>query len=194
MLAKLTVNARPAVKPEHFELRKIRRPEIRGKKISNDIKPVPGDNREAPTAGKPAGIGLDTPYSVPGGGASPVPAEPAEPAASDGKETTFDAKRMKLKLGNGNKFKVKGLHFKEVENADGSKTITVNARKVKYKKDGQKFKARGLEDTFTVTPDGQVQPGNVTAKRIKGGLGLADFEKDLSGTIQAAIAKLRGAA
>ena len=192
MLAKLPAPARPAVKPEHFEVGKIKRPDIRGKKISYDIKPLPGDAREAPAAGKPAGIGLETPYSAP---PSPTgdPGAP-EAQAGGGKETTFDAKRMKLKLGNGNKFKVKGLHFKEVENPDGSKTITVNARKVKYKKDGQKFKARGLEDTFTVTPDGQVQPGNVTAKRIGGGLGLAEFEKDLSGLIQTAIGKLRGAA
>jgi hypothetical protein len=187
MLAKL-----PAVKPEHFEVNKLRRPDIRGKKISYDIKPIPGDRREAPAAGKPAGIGLDAQYSVPGG--KPAPGGDAAAAAAGGKETTFDAKRMKMKLGNGDKFKVRGLHFKEVENPDGSKAISVDARKVRYKKDGQKFKARNLHDTFTVTPDGQVQPGNVTAGRIKGNLGIADFEKDISGLIQTAIGKIRGAA
>ncbi|MBM3275630.1 MAG: hypothetical protein FJZ00_10785, partial [Candidatus Sericytochromatia bacterium] len=162
--------------------------------ISYDIKPIPGDRRAVPAAGKPAGIGLESPYSVPSG--TPAPGgNPAGPAATgDGKETTFDAKRMKMKLGNGDKFKVRGLHFKEFENPDGSKTISVDARKVRYKKDGQRFKARNLHDTFTVTPDGQVQPGNVTAGRIKGKLGIAEFEKDLSGLIQTAIGKIRGAA
>ncbi|MBM3270070.1 MAG: hypothetical protein FJZ01_20750 [Candidatus Sericytochromatia bacterium] len=184
---------------EHFAVHKLKRPNIRGRDIAYDIETIPGDKNltaggGAPAAGRPSGMGLEGGYSVPGGSPQDPPGNGDPQAGGDAKRTTLTARRLKDRLADGGVFKVRGLRFEQIDNPDGTKSIHMNARRVKYRKGGQTFKARGLDDTFKVAADGTVIPGQADARRIKGSMGLAQFEKDLPGVIQTVLKDLKGAA